>query len=450
MKKLLLLLVLLPGLAWAQAQPQAQAKGGMDDLLKQIRESAQQSTKLNQEREARFLKEKNEQQAMAQKAQADLAAAEARAARAKAQFDAGQVEITAMKQSLVARIGDTSAMYAGVKQTASDFRVRAGDSLITAQAPERLAFLDKLAQASELPGLTELEQLWVLLAEEVAEGGQVARFSSEIVNDEGVRSEADVVRVGLFTAFSDGRLLTLDPATGHLSLLSRQPGHAGLLRDFAKATQGYAPVLVDPTRGELLRLYTLKPSLMERVHQGGFIGYVIIVIGVIGTVLAIYQLVFLVGTGRRVREQLQNTRAPNADNPLGRVLSVLKDETSADPEVLELHLSEAVLRETPRIERFQNLIRMIVAAGPLLGLLGTVVGMIITFQAILEAGAGDPRVMAGGISQAMVATVLGLGIAIPLLFINSLLATRSRALIQILDEQSAGLLARRLEDARAA
>ncbi|MDP9142053.1 MAG: MotA/TolQ/ExbB proton channel family protein [Pseudomonadota bacterium] len=443
MRTLALLILLLPGIALAQQ------KSGMDDLLKQIRDSAQQTTRLNQEREARFLKEKNEQQALLQKAQADLAAAEAKAARVRSQFDAGQAEITAMKQTLVARIGDASAMYAGVKETASTFRVRAGDSLVTAQVPERLEFLDRLAQATELPALNDLEQLWVTLAEEIAEGGRVARFKAEIVNDDGVRSEQDVVRVGMFTAFADDRLLTLDGITGHLTLLDRQPGHEGLLSDFSETTQGTASVLVDPTRGELLRLYTLKPSLLERLNQGGLLGYVILLIGIVGAALAIYQLFFLMKTGRKVQAQLQNTRAPTADNPLGRVLAVLKDETSADPEVLELHLSEAVLRETPAIERFQNLIRMIVAAGPLLGLLGTVIGMIITFQAILEAGTGDPRVMAGGISHAMVATVLGLGIAIPLLFINSLLATRSRALIQILDEQSAGLLARRLEGARA-
>lgn len=445
MKKLLIALLLLPAVAFAQAAP----KAGMDELLKQIRDSAQQTSRLNQEREARFVKERNEQQALLQKAQAELAAAEAKAARVREQFDAGQREITAMKQTLVARIGDASAMYAGVKETAGNFRVRAGDSLVTAQAPERLELLDRLAQATELPALDDLEQLWVTLAEEIAEGGRVARFKTEIVNDEGVRGKADVVRVGLFTAFADDRLLTLDGNTGHLTLLERQPGHESLLGDFSETTQGYAPVLIDPTRGELLRLYTLKPSLIERLNQGGALGYVILLIGLIGAALALYQLWFLTSVGRKVRAQLQNTRAPNADNPLGRVLSVLKDEKSADPEVLELHLSEAVLRETPAIERFQNLIRMIVAAGPLLGLLGTVIGMIITFQAILEAGTGDPRVMAGGISHAMVATVLGLGIAIPLLFINSMLATRSRALIQILDEQSAGLLARRLEGARA-
>ncbi|HEY1076073.1 MAG TPA: MotA/TolQ/ExbB proton channel family protein [Fontimonas sp.] len=443
MRILMAVLLMVPGLALAQQ------KTGMDELLKQIRDSAQQTTRLNQEREARFLKEKNEQQALLQKAQAELAAAEAKAARVRAQFDAGQAEITTMKQTLVSRIGDASAMYAGVKQTAGDFRVRASDSLVTAQSPERLELLARLEQATELPALNDLEQLWVTLAEEIAEGGRVARFKTEIVNDDGVRSEAEVVRVGMFTAFADDRLLTLDGVTGHLNLLDRQPGHEGLLSDFSETTQGYAPVLVDPTRGELLRLYTLKPSLLERLNQGGMLGYVILAIGIVGAALALYQLLYLVTTSRKVNAQLQNTRAPSADNPLGRVLAVLKDETSADPEVLELHLSEAVLRETPSIERFQNLIRMIVAAGPLLGLLGTVVGMIITFQAILEAGTGDPRVMAGGISHAMVATVLGLGIAIPLLFINSLLATRSRALIQILDEQSAGLLARRLEGARA-
>jgi len=143
---------------------------------------------------------------------------------------------------------------------------------------------------------------------------------------------------------------------------------------------------------------------------------------------------------------LQNINAPSTDNPLGRVLSCLKDDTAThDPEVLETRISEAVLRETPKLERFQPFLRMVVAAGPLLGLLGTVTGMIITFQVITEIGAGDPKVMAGGISQAMISTVLGLIIAIPILFINSVLAARSRILVQILDEQSAGMLAARLE-----
>ena len=186
--------------------------------------------------------------------------------------------------------------------------------------------------------------------------------------------------------------------------------------------------------------------MLERIEQGGAVGYVIIVLGLVGLALALYQLWYLAVTERRMNQQLENINAPSNDNPLGRVLGCLKDDgVSHDPEVLETRLSEAVLRELPKIERFQPFLRMVVAAGPLLGLVGTVTGMIITFQVITEVGAGDPKVMAGGISQAMIATVLGLLIAIPILFINSVLGARSRILVQVLDEQSAGLLARRLE-----
>jgi biopolymer transport protein ExbB len=110
-------------------------------------------------------------------------------------------------------------------------------------------------------------------------------------------------------------------------------------------------------------------------------------------------------------------------------------------ELAELRVSEAVLREVPRLERFQGFLRLAVAAGPLLGLIGTVIGMIITFKAIVASGTSDPKLMARGIGQAMIATVLGLGIAIPLLFINAALAAMSRSVTQILDEQSQSLLA---------
>jgi biopolymer transport protein ExbB len=107
-----------------------------------------------------------------------------------------------------------------------------------------------------------------------------------------------------------------------------------------------------------------------------------------------------------------------------------------------------VLREVPLLERFQPFLRLAVAAGPLLGLIGTVVGMIITFQSITESGQSDPRLMAHGIGTAMIATVLGLGIAIPLLFANAGLASMSKGLVQVLDEQSTGLLAEMIERAQ--
>jgi biopolymer transport protein ExbB len=207
---------------------------------------------------------------------------------------------------------------------------------------------------------------------------------------------------------------------------------------------------VDPSHGVLLKLAAERPTLLERIEQGRLVGYVIIIVGLVGAALAVFQLVYLFRVGNRINWQLKNLSRPSSDNPLGRVLSCLSDDTAThDPEVLETRISEAVLRETPKLERFQPFLRMVVAAGPLLGLLGTVTGMIVTFQVITEIGAGDPKVMAGGISQAMISTVLGLIIAIPILFINSVLAARSRVLVQILDEQSAGMLAQRLEQQHA-
>ncbi len=432
--------------AVAQAAPQ-----GLDELLKQVQQGSQASAQINAEREARFMRDKNEQAAMLQKAEADLAAANARISRVKGRYDASQAEIKALKDKLQTRVGDTGQMYASVRQAAGDFRAAAAGSLVTAQYPQRIELLETLMKGNELPSVSQLEKFWFLLQQEMTEGGKVARFPAEIVDEDGARTKADVIRIGVFDAFADGQYLSMQ-ADGALSVLPRQPGHGatGLAKSFAKSSDEIEPIIVDPSHGTLLALESVRPTLAERVEMGGFVGYVIIFIGLVGAALAAYQLTFLIKVGALMHRQLANIRQPTQDNPLGRVLSCLTDETSADPEVVELHVSEAVLKETPKLERFQGLIRLIVAAGPLLGLLGTVIGMIVTFQVITEVGAGDPKVMAGGISQAMIATVLGLGIAIPLLFVNTLLMSRSRALVQILDEQSAGMLAQRLEAARAA
>jgi biopolymer transport protein ExbB len=205
---------------------------------------------------------------------------------------------------------------------------------------------------------------------------------------------------------------------------------------------------VDPSRGVLLAIAVQRPGLWERIEHGEAVGYVIIIVGVIGVLLALYQGVFLIRTRMAVRRQLAQLDQPTPDNPLGRVLASFKGDSARleeDAEVVELRISEAVLKEVPSLERFQAFLRLAVAAGPLLGLIGTVIGMIITFQSITESGSSDPKLMANGISQAMIATVLGLGIAIPLLFANAGLVSLSGAIVQVLDEQSTGLLAEHIE-----
>jgi biopolymer transport protein ExbB len=170
------------------------------------------------------------------------------------------------------------------------------------------------------------------------------------------------------------------------------------------------------------------------------------VLGLAGLVIAGWRLFHLVSTARHVRQQLRMPDAPSAHNPLGRVLQSVGEMQETDTETLELQLDEAILRELPPLGRGQGLVKLLAATAPLLGLLGTVTGMIVTFQSISLFGTGDPKLMASGISQALMTTVLGLVVAIPLLFLHNLMAARSRSLVQILDQQSAGIVARRRED----
>jgi biopolymer transport protein ExbB len=200
-------------------------------------------------------------------------------------------------------------------------------------------------------------------------------------------------------------------------------------------------------------MYVERPTIMERIELGEAVGYVIIVVGILGLLAFIYQLISLITVRLSVNRQLKELDRPAANNPLGRVLLAFKGDRATieqDADIAELRITEAVLREVPKLERFQAFLRLGVAAGPLLGLIGTVVGMIITFQSIVESGSSDPRLMATGIGQAMIATVLGLGIAIPLLFANALLTSLSKSVVQILDEQSAGMLAESIEKQRRA
>jgi biopolymer transport protein ExbB len=186
------------------------------------------------------------------------------------------------------------------------------------------------------------------------------------------------------------------------------------------------------------------PGIVEQATYGGGIGYVIILMGIVGFIIAILRFLSLRRTGAQISKQLK-TSAVSEGNPLGRVLKVYSDNKTISVEVLERKLEEAILRETPQLERFQGVVKVIAGIAPLMGLLGTVVGMIRTFQTITLYGTGDPKLMADGISQALVTTVEGLVVAIPLVFLYALIADKSRELVEILEEQSAGIIARHAE-----
>ena len=430
------------------------AAKSLEQLLEQTRNARSREAAANAAREGRFISDRNQQAGLLGQARSEKAAQEKRAADLGLQFDANEKKLAEMQALLDAKGGNLGELFGVTRQVANDFSGVVFNSLITAQYPDRDEFVTKLAKAKKLPSFDELERFWFEIQREMTATGQTERFEGKVVAADGEPEITEIVRIGGFNAVANDKFLNYLPSERSFSVLPKQPdGAESFADDLLDETEGYVETYVDPTRGVMLAIIALRPSWAERAEQGELVGLIIILVGLAGAIVSVVQFKYLVDVGRRVQAQLSNLVNPINDNPLGRVLLSFKGDGSTieqDAEVVELRLSEAVLKEVPMLERYQSFLRLAVAAGPLLGLVGTVVGMIITFQSITESGGGDPKLMAAGISQAMIATVLGLGIAIPLLFMNALLQARSKAIVQILDEQSTGLLAQRLEEQRRA
>jgi len=281
----------------------------------------------------------------------------------------------------------------------------------------------------------------------MTESSKVKQFALPVITAQGMVEEKQVTRIGPFSAFSDGQFLRYLPETGNLVALGRQPVERlqKVAAEFESADAGlFEPVVVDPTRGAIMALLVQAPDLKERIQQGGWIGYLILLLGAIGLLIAIQRFISLSLTGQQVAKQ-QKQSTPDTKNPLGRILSVYSDGLANELDTITLKLDEAILREVPKVERGLITLAILAAIAPMLGLLGTVSGMIETFQSITLFGTGDPKLMSGGISQALVTTELGLAVAIPLLLIHSLLSGKSNRLVQIFDEESAALIARNAE-----
>lgn len=418
----------------------------LDQLLREIKKSQGEEAKINRTREAQFLAEKNKQQQLLQATQANLAQQQRLSSQLKAHLDSNEEELSLLETELKNRSGVLGELFGNTKQTAGDLKADLSQSLVSAQFPGRAEKLSVISESKALPSIDQLETLWFTLQQEMTESGKVVYFNTQIASASGEPFDAKVIRIGTFNALANGEYLQFSLETGQLTQLGEQPEskYLSMASDFGSAQSGPVAMGIDPTRGVILSMLIQAPDKLERIQQGGFIGYVILVMGAIGFVYAIYRWVNLASIGSKINAQIESTKA-SPDNPLGRVFVAAESDKSANTESLELILDDAITREIPMLEKGLPMIKLLAAVAPLLGLLGTVTGMIATFQSISLFGTGDPKLMASGISQALVTTMLGLCVAIPLLFLHSLVSSRSRMLIQILDEQTAGLISRRAE-----
>jgi biopolymer transport protein ExbB len=432
------------------AEPQATS---LDELLELVRKEWADEREENKAREQRFKQAKNEQAKLLADAQALQARLEARSEQLEIAFEGNENTLAELEETLAERMGTLGELFGVVRQVSGDTRGQLESSLVSAEIGGRSEFLEELGKSKSLPAIQDLERLWYELQREMTEQGKIVRFSAPVTTTDGDNEEREVIRAGVFSAISGGRyvLWEIDAAgVGKLRDLTKQPParYVHTVAPFEKLQSGWGRLAVDPSRGSLLSLLIQTPSRWERIQQGKAVGYVIIILGIIAVVLGLIRWVIVTIAGRKVASQRKRSE-PDKGNALGRVLSVYTENRDVDSETLELKLDEAVMRETARLERFLWVVKVVSVVAPLLGLLGTVTGMIQTFQAITLFGAGDPKMMAGGISEALVTTMLGLTVAIPLVLLHALVANSTKRIVDVLDEQSAGLIATQAEKASA-
>lgn len=433
------------------AAQEAQSATSLHDLLRLVeagraRDAAEQERRLRE-----FASERARQDQLLAQARAEIARLEAVSVRLEDQFNAKDRQIGALEQRLNERLGTLREMFGVLQQVAGDTRSVFEGSVISSQYPDREAFLarliEKAGSSAKLPSIEEIERLWFEIQREATASGDVLRYTAPVTTADGEVDERPVTRIGAFNVVTDGEYLHYEAETRRLTELGRQPAgrYLSLVADFEQAQgRGLADFWLDPSRGSLLSLLIQTPGLFERIDQGGTIGYIIIALGIFALLLATERMIVLRSIDRRIERQMKNDK-PLDDNPLGRIMATYEKYRGTDKETLELRLGEAIVQETPRISRFLPLLKIIAVVAPLLGLLGTVTGMINTFQAITLFGTGDPKLMAGGISQALVTTVLGLCVAIPTVLLHTLVSGRSRRLIQILEERAVGIVAEHAE-----
>ncbi|MGY3945092.1 MotA/TolQ/ExbB proton channel family protein [Aeromonas tecta] len=374
-------------------------------------------------------------------ARAKLAAAQSLSKQLASEFANNEKQLVELKGQWEQASGDMNEIFAVTRQGASDAVKLLAESAVQGQHPDRLAGLTAMAQDKQVPDRAALALLPATLMQEIRESGRITQFTGKVRDAQGVASEQSLTRVGSFALFGDAGFLQ-SSANG----LSPVLGLPGALHSELTAYQGKEgeALPLDPSHGVLLEMLAQAPTFWQQVQQGGQVGAIIVLLAAIGLGIAGVRLWTLSRELTRVRRQLKSGEY-HTDNALGRVLTVAEQHPELSMETLELRLDEAILQETPRLERGIGMVKVIAAIAPMLGLLGTVTGMIGTFQAITQFGTGDPKIMAGGISMALITTVQGLVAAIPLILAHSLLQSRFTELSNVLEQQVVGILAERAE-----
>ena len=435
----------------------------IDQIVSAANSGTAKDRRTNSAREGRFNAERNKQSGRLSFMRNERVRQERISDQLDAQVTQLYKQLDILEAALAKELGDLQELFGSIQETAGEAQEDYKTSLISAHYPERSEnlrlMLVKMSSATDLVSIDEIEDLWFQLQNEMNEQSNIVKFDAPVtfvsgteINEDGdeinvfTTQDRTITRVGVFNAVADDDIIYYNNDRGLLAL-KRQMDSTFISKsnDLQSATSGVTSFQLDPSKGALLEAYVEKPSILEKIQEGGVVGYVILALGFIGLVISAMRIFALTGIANLVKLQAQNINRPSLRNPLGRVIKIFQDNPSSDPESMELKLSEGILKEGPRLNAWIMFIKIIAVVAPLLGLLGTVTGMIQTFQAITLYGAGDPQTMAGGISQALVTTVLGLVVAIPTVFLHWVASSRAKRIEETLDEVASGLVAEQYE-----
>ena len=438
----------------------------IEKLYQTTRSATAKERTANTKRESAFKTERTKQQGRLNSMKGERTRQERIGKELEDRFESNEEQIEVLTRELAKELGDLKQLFGVIQLSASEAQESYKTSFISAQYPDRSENLRqmvaKMASLTELVSIDEIEDLWFQLQNEMTEQGKVVKYSAPVrfitgeeYDDDGNKTftyetqTLDVTRVGVFSAVAGDNILQYNDTDGYTALRRQMGGKraafTGLSNNLQGLGSGITPFMLDPSKGVLSSAYVEIPTVTEKAQEGGVVGYVIIGLGLFGLLIAALRILILMGVEGKVRKQARDLKRPSLGNPLGRVIKVFQDNPNSDPESMELKLGEAMLKESPKLNSLVMLIKIIAVVAPLLGLLGTVTGMIQTFQAITLYGAGDPQTMAGGISQALVTTVLGLVVAIPMVFLHWLASSRAKRIEGVLEEHAAGLIAEQFE-----
>ncbi|TQP40443.1 MotA/TolQ/ExbB proton channel family protein [Vibrio cholerae] len=423
----------------------ASVANASNSLVQQATQEKTQQQQHNQQREAGFVQTAQELQAAKAELLAERNRLQKEADQLSSQFSDNENTLARLEETLRLETGSLGEMFGVVRQNAKELQSELDQSVTGVEPRAHQQSIDDVVAAKTLPSMAQLRGLWQAMSKEIRASGQVQTTEIQWLNGQGETQTVPALRLGSLGLISEQGYVKWDNARQQALSYQQLPSDFPTFSHIRTLVDGDVVTMkVDPSRGVLLEQLALTPTLSQRLQAGGVIGNVILVLLGVGLIIALYRGAILATLRQKIKAQLKNPEQPG-NNPLGRILAVYNKEQQRSVEALELRLLEAVVDEQNHLETGLSMLKLLAALAPMLGLLGTVTGMIETFQVITQFGNGDPKVMAGGISMALVTTVEGLIAAIPLLLVHNILSAQAEAIRNILEKQGIGLVAQQAE-----